>query len=240
MDNVSEYKYLTAAAPSSGGEASTASWSRTTPNCFIAPILVDFLRSSAAFCGNSRHYDKDQLEEIVMQEVKETILDAGYLEEYYQQCLEEMKKEEAESTKNIRLLQQQQRDLEERIDQALEMMLDRRLPKDKLVSKLQGDEKRLAEITDELEHYGAKTIPNQRDLDTFRQQLNEALDQDFDIRKTALHTLIRKIEVDEDGQLDFDFYLASDVLASTPTAVQTPATSAYSYLQTWQYSPARV
>ena len=68
-------------------------------------------------------------------------------------------------------------------------------------------------------------------LDTFRQQLNEALDQDFDVRKTALHTLIRKIEVDEDGQLDFDFYLASDVLASTPTAVQTPATSAYSYIQ---------
>ena len=91
MDNVSEYKYLTAAAPSSGGEASTASWSRTTPNCFIAPILVDFLRSSAACCGNSRHYDKDQLEEIVMQEVKESILDAGYLEEYYQQCLERKK-----------------------------------------------------------------------------------------------------------------------------------------------------
>ena len=41
----------------------------------------------------------------------------------------------------------------------------------------------------------------------------------IDIRKTALHTLIRKIEVDENGQLGFDFYLASDVLASTPTAV---------------------
>ena len=62
----------------------------------------------------------------------------------------------------------------------------------------------------------------------------------IDIRKTALHTLIRKIEVDENGQLGFDFYLASDVLASTPTADQTPATSSYSYLQTWQYSPARV
>ena len=111
--------------------------------------------------------------------------------------------------------------MEERIDQALEIMLDRRLLKDKLVSKLQVDEKRLAEITDELEHYGAKTVPNQRDLDVSRQQLNEALDQDFDIRKPALHTLIRKIELDEDGQLDFDFYLASDVLASTPTAVHT-------------------
>ena len=41
----------------------------------------------------------------------------------------------------------------------------------------------------------------------------------IDIRKTALHTLIRKIEVDENGQLGFDFYLASDVLANTPTAV---------------------
>ena len=48
---------------------------------------------------------------------------------------------------------------------------------------------------------------------------NEALDQDFDIRKTALHTLITKIEVNEDRQLDFDFYLASDILASTPMAV---------------------
>ena len=51
---------------------------------------------------------------------------------------------------------------------------------------------------------------------------------------------IRMIEVDEDGQLDFDFYLASDVLASTPTAVQTSATAAYSYIQTWQYLSARV
>ena len=41
----------------------------------------------------------------------------------------------------------------------------------------------------------------------------------IDIRKTELHTVIRKIEVDENGQLGFDFYLASDVLASTPTAV---------------------
>ena len=41
----------------------------------------------------------------------------------------------------------------------------------------------------------------------------------IDIRKTALHTLIRKIEVDENGQLGFDFYLASDVLASTTTTV---------------------
>ena len=62
----------------------------------------------------------------------------------------------------------------------------------------------------------------------------------IDIRKTALHTLIRKIEVDENGQLGFDFYLASDVLASTPTAVQNPATAVYSYIQAWQYSPARV
>ena len=57
------------------------------------------------------------------------------------------------------------------------MMLNRRLPKDKLVSKLQEDDKRLAEITDELEHYGAKTVLNQRDLNTFGQQLNDALDQ---------------------------------------------------------------
>jgi len=77
--------------------------------------------------------------------------------------------------------------------------------------------------------------PNQN----FKPSLNEALDQDFDIRKTALHTLIRKIEVDEEGQLDFDFYLASDVLASTPTTVQTPVTGVYSYTSTWQYLSAR-
>ena len=58
---------------------------------------------------------------------------------------------EAKSARNIRRLQQQQRDWEERIDQALEMMPDRRLPKDKLVSTLQEDEKRLAQLTDELD-----------------------------------------------------------------------------------------
>ena len=73
--------------------------------------------------------------------------------------------------------------------------------------------------------------PNQN----FKPSLNEALDQDFDIRKTALHTLIRKIEVDEDGQLDFDFYLASDVLASTPTGVH--PLWRYHIAQTWKYIP---
>ena len=99
------------------------------------------------------------------------------------------------------------------------MILGWHLPKGKLLFRLEEDEKKLVEITDRLEHYGTKTVLYQRDLDTFCQQLNEALDQDFDIRKTALHTLIRKIEVDENGQLGFDFYLASDVLASMPTAV---------------------
>ena len=35
----------------------------------------------------------------------------------------------------------------------------------------------------------------------------------------AYQGIITQAEVDGNGQLDFDFYLASDVLASTPTAV---------------------
>ena len=51
----------------------------------------------------------------------------------------------------------------------------------------------------------------------------------------------------EDRQLDTNEPVAGKAVGAgqyphlcTATAVQTPATSAYSYLQTWQYSPARV
>ena len=57
-------------------------------------------------------------------------------------------------------------------------------------------------------------------------------------KKNRLNQIrIKKTKVDLKGIVNV--YLASDVLASTPTAVQTPATAAYSYTSTWQYLPAR-
>ena len=74
----------------------------------------------------------------------------------------------------------------------------------------------------------------QKNLDIFRQQLNEASNQDFEVRKAALQLL--KIEGNENGKLSFDFHLASDVLGSMPTAVPLVGVS-YSYCQTWKYIP---
>jgi hypothetical protein len=72
-------------------------------------------------------------------------------------------------------------------------------------------------------------------------------------RKTALHALIEEIVAYPDALIEVKYRIrnryrtASKAVEDgqyprvcTATAVQTPASAVYSYLQTWQYSPARV
>jgi len=72
-------------------------------------------------------------------------------------------------------------------------------------------------------------------------------------RKAALHALIEEIVAYPDALIEVKYRIRNryrtaskaveanrDLRVCTATAVQTPATAAYSYTSTWQYSPARI
>ena len=72
-------------------------------------------------------------------------------------------------------------------------------------------------------------------------------------RKAALHALIEEIVAHLDAMIEVKYRIRNryrtaskvvkagqDLRVCTARADQTPATSAYSYLQAWQYLPARI
>ena len=90
------------------------------------------------------------------------------------------------------------------------------------------------------------------DLEEFRHLMRLELRRE-ETRKAALHALIEEIVAYPDALIEVKYRIrnryrtASKAVEDgqyprvcTATADQTPATLAYSYLQTWQYSPARV
>ena len=89
-------------------------------------------------------------------------------------------------------------------------------------------------------------------LEEFRHLMRLELRRE-EIRKAALHALIEEIVAYPDAMIEVKYRIRNRYRTASKavkdgqyprvcraTAVQTPATSAYSYLQTWQYSPARV
>ena len=71
-----------------------------------------------------------------MQTVKKCLLDEGYLERHFEQLKQQMERDR--DNHKVQQLSQQRGELECRIDTALEMLMDRRIPQqERIISKLQ-------------------------------------------------------------------------------------------------------
>jgi len=87
----------------------------------------------------------EELENLVMSDIKEAILDEGFLENYYRRCQDEMQQVKQQSLFKRKEIKRKIKKVEVRIDQALEMLLDSRISKDRIIQKMQQDEKALSE-----------------------------------------------------------------------------------------------
>ncbi|MAE18385.1 hypothetical protein CMK12_05510 [Candidatus Poribacteria bacterium] len=169
-------------------------------------------RLSRANCDNARHFHQRVLENLVMQTVQECILDGGYLERHFERLQQQMERDR--DNHKVQQLSQQQVELEGRIDTALEMLMDRRIPQqERIISKLQQDEQRLEQVSNELKVLQDTTVPTQKQIQNFWDQIVGELKQGGEKVKTVLHKLLRKVEVEQDGFLEFDFIV---VLGNTP------------------------
>ena len=82
----------------------------------------------------------------VMEMIDEFLLQEGYIEDQLQQ----VEKQRAESKAEIEQLTSEKKEIESRIDTSLELLVDGRVPKERVIIKMQEDEQRLRDLQDKI------------------------------------------------------------------------------------------
>jgi len=179
-----------------------------------------YRRLSQANCDNRRHYNQDLIEDTVMEMMDEFLLQEGYIENELQQQLEQVEKQRAESKAEIEQLTAEKQEIESRIDTSLELLVDGRVPKERVIIKLQEDEQRLRDLQNRIIKQEKIKAPAAEDLEVFRNQLRKQVDGDADIdkKKSVLNSIIKNMEVNQDGLVKIEFCVA---LGNTPYRINT-------------------
>ena len=109
----------------------------------------------------------------------------------------------------------EKKEIESRIDTSLELLVDGRVPKERVIIKMQEDEQRLRDLQDKIIKVEEIKAPTAEDLEVFRNQLRIQVEGELDIdtKKSVLNSLIKKLKVDQNGLLEIDFGV---VLGNTP------------------------
>ena len=85
-----------------------------------------------------------------MEMIDEFLLQEGYIENQLQQQLEQVEKQRAESKAEIEQLTAEKQEIEARIDTSLELLVDGRVPKERVIIKMQQDEQKLRDFQDRI------------------------------------------------------------------------------------------
>ena len=88
--------------------------------------------------------------------------------------------------------------------------------KDRFIPKIQSDEEKIRRVNTEIETRNLASAPSGADLISFRQEMEQAPQGDEQIQKTALSSLIHRIDVTQDGQVGVEFYINTRALGNTP------------------------
>ena len=95
-------------------------------------------------------------------------------------------------------------------------MVSNRSMRDRLIPKIQADEDRIRKVKAEIQSRNLAATPSVVDLEGFRAEIKHALESDQQIQKTALSSLIHRIDVTQDGQVGVEFYINTRALGNTP------------------------
>ena len=174
-----------------------------------------YRRLSQANCDNRRHYNQDLIENTVMEMMEEFLLQEGYIENQLHQQLEQVEKQRRESKVEMEQLTAEKKEIESRIDTSLELLVDGRVPKERVIIKMQQDEQRLRDLQDRIIKQEEIKAPTAEDLEVFRNQLRSKVEGelDMDTKKSVLNSIVKKMGVNQDGLVEIDFCVA---LGHTP------------------------
>jgi len=176
-------------------------------------VIEDYLRQIVITDGTN---NQDLIEDTVMEMIDEYLLQ----EEYIERQLELVEKQKAESKAEIEQLTAEKQEIEARIDTSLELLVDGRVPKERVIIKLQEDEQRLRDLQNRIIKQEKIKAPAAEDLEVFRNQLRKQVDGDADIdkKKSVLNSIIKNMEVNQDGLVKIEFCVA---LGNTPYRINT-------------------
>ena len=174
-----------------------------------------FRRLSQANCDNRRHYNQNSIENTVMEMIDKFLRQEGYIEDQLHHQLEQVEKQRAESELEIEQFPVEKQEIESRIDTSLELLVDGRVPKERVIIKMQQDEQKSRDLQDRIIQQEEIKAPAAEDLEIFRNQLRSKVEKEVDIdtKKSVLNSLIKKLKVDQDGLVEIDFCVA---LGHTP------------------------
>ena len=105
-----------------------------------------------------------------------------------------VEKQRAESKAEIDQLTAEEKEIESRIDTSLELLVDGRVPKERVIIKMQEDEKRLRDLQGKIIQVEEIKVPKVEDLEIFRSQLRKQVEGELDIeaKKSILNSFIKK------------------------------------------------
>ena len=129
-------------------------------------VIEDYLRQIVITDGTN---NQDLIEDTVMEMIDEYLLQ----EEYIERQLELVEKQKAESKAEIEQLTAEKQEIEARIDTSLELLVDGRVPKERVIIKLQEDEQRLRDLQNRIIKQEKIKAPAAEDLEVFRNQLRK-------------------------------------------------------------------
>ena len=97
----------------------------------------------------------------------------------------------------------EKKEIESRIDTSLELLVEGRVPKERIIIKMQEDEQRLRDLQNRIIKQEEIKAPTAEDLEVFRNQLRIQVEGelDMDTKKSVLNSLIKKLKVDQNGLL---------------------------------------
>lgn len=121
-------------------------------------------RRGAKLCTNSRYLNQEKLENLVLKMVSEVVLEKRHLEEYYQKCLEEYSRNQGEREEELKRLRQQLQELEQRIENATEVLMQSLNLKDRFIPKIQSDEDKIRKVKTEIETKNLALAPTGLEL----------------------------------------------------------------------------
>ena len=97
------------------------------------------------------------------------------------QQLELVEKQRQESKVEIEQLTAEKKEIESRIETSLELLVDGRVPKERVIIKMQEDEQRLRDLQDRIIKQDEIKAPTAEDLEIFRNQLRMQVEGELDI-----------------------------------------------------------
>ena len=142
--------------------------------------------------------------------IDEFLLEERYIENQLHQQSELVEKLRQESKAEIEQLTAEKREIEARVDTSSELLVNGRVSKEKITIKLREDEQRLRDLQNRIIKQEEIKAPTAEDLQVFRNQLRMQVEGELDIdtKKSVLNSIVKKMEVNQDGLVEIEFCVA--------------------------------